>query len=143
MAIPAAPAQGQYELVVKDASGAEIRCSIECVAYSEDIWKPVAINYLSLTTSAYNHKILVTFGTKIEAAPNGLKATVDNKDVHITGQRIDGNVIELNVLEYATDYKLTLSGVKYPDLFPSFSFTFTFADIPRSDVSYPFPIPVA
>ena len=83
--------------------------------------------------SIVNRIIKVTFNSKIEASSKGLTAALDTEDAIMRSVRIvDDNTIEIYVLEpdnLAKEYGATISGVKYPELFPSYSFTFTLKDI--------------
>ena len=133
MRIPAAPAKGQYSIVVDDANIAvDGQAIINVVELPENIWNPEAVNGPS-HLSIVNRIIKVTFNSKIEASSKGLTAVLDTEDAIMRSVRIiDDNIIEIYVLEpdnLAKEYGATISGVKYPELFPSYSFTFTLKDI--------------
>ena len=119
MKIGAAPSKGTYQIVAK-VEGTEISAitSIEVVEYKTDIWDFT----LGLDESGY---LTAAFDADIASISGGYTATVNNSECGAlqTAQRI-------LTLDVSTDFLMSgdivkISGVKYPVLFPSFSFTFS------------------
>ena len=122
MFVPVAPAAGDYELVVRTSDGlAYGSCFIEVIAYNTDIWVlNSSVNEEGFVTLVFNETI---------AAKDGKF----DREVSLNGKVIgcalgaDGKTLITNV-KYADlasgDNTFTATGVKYPRLFPSYSFTF-------------------
>ena len=123
MFIAAAPAAGEYELVViAEDSSAEGSCLIEVTTYDTDIWM------MNITANKAGYMVLV-FNETIAAKDGKF-----DKEVSLNGKAIscelgsDGRSLITSVKEATLPTggnTFTVTGVKYPRLFPSYSFTFT------------------
>ena len=118
MRIAASPAAGLYKLVVI-GDGAYGSCDINVVPYNTNIWE----------ASAYtdNGRLLVLFNDGISLKDASKCATIgsaqynaavleDNRHIEVLG-------VDADALPSGT--AVSIKGVKYPVLFPSYSFTFT------------------
>ena len=119
MAIAAAPAKGQYKLIVKDASEkAEGSFNVEITEYSADIWTAKASVAAGKVTVLFNEDITHTSGSFANA--------VKINNVSYPTTQPDARTLEVDTGAAAVNgAKLVVSGVKYQRLFPSYSFTFT------------------
>ena len=115
----ASPAKaGFYEVVMQQGDTVLASRVIEVVPYNRDIWSPV-INI------GNNGSLQIVFADKI-AAKDGKFDT----EIMYYGYPIectlaaDGKTLETKV-PYYLGGTFEIKGVKYPDLFPSYSFTFT------------------
>ena len=122
MFISAAPVAGNYELVVKTSDGlAYGSCTIDVTAYNTDIWVLNSnINADGYVTLVFNETVSAKDG-KFDK-----EVTLNGKAVGCT-LSADGVTLVTNVryadLPAGTN-TFTVTGVKYPRLFPSYSFTF-------------------
>ncbi len=114
-----APAAGTYEIVVL-AEGLTTKGSgqIEVVEYNTNIWTATAF-------SGEGGLLNVSFNAKISSRTNFANA------VTIAGSAYSAAVLGGNVLAVPVAYdsiadgaRIVITGVKYPELFPSYSFTF-------------------
>ncbi len=119
MYIPAAPDAGDYELVVL-GEGYRGVCDIDVVVYNTDIWTAAAF-----TTE--DGKLGIRFNAEISSRTNFVNS------VTVGGRKYSASVVGINSLtvsqisydSLAAGEKIVVAGVKYPVLFPSYSFTFT------------------
>ena len=123
MFISAAPVPSDYELIVKTADGLMAgSCIIEVVPYDTDIWVlNSSVNKDGYVTLVFNESISAKDGKfDKEVSLNG-KAITCSLDAD--GKTLTTNVIVTDLPEGVNEFKVI--GVKYPKLFPSYSFTFT------------------
>ena len=122
MFISAAPEAGDYEIVVSaDDKSAEGSCAIEVTIYNTDIW------VMNTTTNNDGYVVLV-FNETIAAKDGKF-----DKEVSLNGKAVtctlSGDNMLVTSVKHADlqsgDNIFTATGVKYPKLFPSYSFTFT------------------
>ena len=118
MKITAAPAAGSYELVVA-GDGLEGSCAVEVVPYNTNIWQ-AAVRIV-------DGKLLVVFNAdlilKSEAACVTVGGVKYDAKVLDDGKTVE--VLGLDASALAGGTPFSVAGVKYPVLFPSYSFTFT------------------
>ncbi len=118
MHIDAAPEAGTYALVVVCGS-ASVACDIDVVEYDTGIWAGNAfveegklqIRFNEALTLKKTAGCVLIAGTAYNAAVLSDKLTVE--------------VLGYDATQMASGTKIVISGVKYPRLFPSYSFTFT------------------
>lgn len=122
MYIPAAPevaADTVYRLVVT-GEGYEGECGVKVVFYDTSIWVATAFE-------GANGYLNIRFNAPISSKTNFVKAvTVGGAAYSATVD--NGNTLVVKDVAYGdleAGTKLVISGVKYPELFPSYSFTFT------------------
>ena len=117
--VNAPEAIGVYDVVAKINGKIVAKGTINVVEDVSDIWTPW------VTQCEYGF-VIINFADKI--------ALKDNFTLTMNGQKIFGALFEstkvrtnikYNSLRSGDTYTFVLSGVKYPDLFPSYSFTFT------------------
>ena len=113
----AASATAEIGSYVIKPIGAEEGVSVECAAQPDNLWSPVAIAAENGVTVTYASDV-----TFVEASKNVKigDAAVDAAKVTAAGQ-----VVTITDAADAKGKTLVISGVKYADLFPSYSFTFT------------------
>ncbi len=118
MYIPAAPESGTYELVViGDGYGGS--CEIKVLPYNTNIWAANAYLLDGRLLIGFNDDIILKSGTKcvsIGSASYNAKVLDDKRTVEVLG-------LDAAALESGTT--ASVKGIKYPVLFPSYSFTFT------------------
>jgi len=123
MYISAAPNAGEYELVVKSDDGSMRGvCTIDVTEYNTDIW-------VMNTTINIDGYVVLQFN-EIISAKDGLF----NNETRVNGETVscrleeDGVNLVVNI-KYddlqSGENDFVVTGVKYPRLFPSYSFTFT------------------
>ena len=105
---------GDY--VIKTA-GAEVGIIVNCVEQPKDLWTPVV--------TCNDNVVTTTFASDVafNAARKNVKindVAVDNNKVNISEQ-----VVTITDVTAVTGQTIVMSGVVYPVLFPSYSFTFT------------------
>ena len=123
MFVSEAPKAGDYELVViSDDNSAEGSCLIEVTVYNTDIWEMnIDINEDGYVVLIFNETISAkdrTFDKEVQL--NGKKVSCRLSD---DSKRLITSVSEADLL--VGENVFTATGVKYPRLFPSYSFTFT------------------
>ncbi len=118
MYLKAAPAQGTYRLIVT-GDGFEGSCEINVVEYNTNIWTATPF-------AGEDGFLSIKFNAQISSKTGFVKA------VKIGDQTFNGVQVGDDVLKTGAMYdsipeggKIVVSGVKYPVLFPSYSFTFT------------------
>ncbi len=109
------PAAGSYSVDILDGDYIVAKAAISVVAEPAGLWKP------AVAISAGQTKI--TFGADISF--NAAK-----KSVTVGGDPVADNLLTaagkvLTIAADATGKQIVVSGLKYADLFPSYSFTFT------------------
>lgn len=115
MSVTSAPAAGAYKLVVETSDGSAYgSCDIEVVPYNKDIWT------VQVDTSLEG-KTRFLFAADISTL-KGYKVVVN--DVTTLAPVQSGNALVIDYAAQSND-KFVISGVKYANLFPSYSFTFT------------------
>ncbi len=118
MYIYAAPGAGTYQLVVI-GEGYEGSCEIEGVPYNTNIWEANA--------QILDGKLLIRFNDDIVLKSSSgcvsIKGVSYNARVLEDKRTIEVLKLDAGPLEKGT--KISVKGVKYPVLFPSYSFTFT------------------
>ncbi len=104
--------------VVK-AVGAEEGLAIDCVPLPTDIWSPVA--------TRTENGVTVTFASEVTF--NASKKSVKLAGVAVDNARVgtSGRTLTVSDVSAAEGQTLVIAGIKYADLFPSYSFTFTLA----------------
>lgn len=114
-----APDAGGYEIVLRVNGKKAASSPLEIVPYNTDIWTATA-------HSGTDGKLNIRFNALISSKTNFVKA------VTIAGVSYDGKVIGGDTLVVNIPYgsltageKIKIAGVKFADLFPSYSFTFT------------------
>ncbi len=118
MTISAAPPAGWYSLVVRD-KGFSKEFMIEVVPYNTDIWAAACAVQEGKVVLIFNEALTLKNAAscvKIGAATYGAAVLADGKTVEI---------LNLSPNAVTAGTKIVISGVKYPELFPSYSFTFT------------------
>lgn len=107
---------GVYNVVVT-ADGAEKIAELKVVAPSESIWSPALI--------AVSDKLAIKFSEEISA-------NTTKFGVKVSGIEVSAAIVADNTVLTSRDYsslksgdRVVISGIKYPALFPSYSFTFT------------------
>ena len=93
--------------------------TIQLNALPADIWTPVA------GIIEPNNAVSVQFAADVAPIAKGYKATLNGKTVTVLADSANKLVIQGAEAAKAGD-KLVLSGVKYEQFFPSYSFTFSF-----------------
>ena len=109
-------AAGNYDLVVK---GADIdgKCTINVVAYNPDLlWSPKVIE-------GENGKLEILFGDII-STKSGVVVTVGAAKP-TAAIVADTPLLQVDIVYENVAGDIVVSGIKYADLFPSYSFTFT------------------
>ncbi len=114
-AVADVPAAGRYKPVVK-VNGEEVNTSavLEVVPLDDDIWTVSVIPGVDETILAFHADIAPKTGTNFIVLVNGATKTFTR----------DGNNLILPYVVQAGD-TIVVKNVKYPILFPSYSFTFT------------------
>ncbi len=118
MYIPAAPGAGTYELVVT-CDGYEGSCEIKVVPYNTNIWEANAQILEGRLLMQFNDNVALKSGSgcvSIGGVGYNAKVLDDRRTIEVLG-------LDASPLESGT--KITVKGVKYPVLFPSYSFMFT------------------
>ncbi len=119
MYIGEAPAAGAYKLIV-EGENAYGECDVEVVAYSTDIW--------TANTYVLDGKLLIKFNADLTLKSASKCVTIDGNTYDAAVQSDKRTV---GVLGYDTQgaagAAVKIAGVKYPVLFPSYSFIFTLA----------------
>ena len=117
--LDAAPVKaGMYEVVMLRGDTVLASRMIEVVPYNRDIWSPV------ITASAYG-QIQIVFAEKIAAKDGKFDTETSYYGYQVEcNLAANGNTINTNV-DYWSTGTFVISGVKFPSLFPSYSFTFT------------------
>ena len=113
-----APAAGLYDLVAAAGSASDT-AAYEVIAKPVDIW--------NAALSAPGDSFTVTFGAEVSCAKtnNGFNGYVKvGADTITSGTAINGNVVSVSAPLKAGD-TVVISGVKFEQYFPSYSFTFT------------------
>lgn len=119
--------QARLHVSVPEDCGDTLRVGVYTGTSAPVAWDTIAIRHASglwePILSEQNGSVLVVFPETISlnakgaASINGARAAIsvnpDGKSLTLTGNLVSGD-------------KLVLSGVKYPELFPSYSFTFNF-----------------
>ena len=111
---------GEYDIIVKiDGVTAAAKGSITVVEYNANIWSPTKF------ADSLTEKLSIRFNADIAAAPAGINVSVAGVDV--ASEVVDGSILATAQVykDIAENAKIVISGVKYPTLFPSYSFTFT------------------
>ena len=123
MFIPAAPDAGDYELVVETSDGSIVgSCTIEVTDYNDDIWVlNSSVDADGFVTLVFNETIAAKDGkfdkeVSLNGTVIGCTLSADGKTL-LTDKKYDD-------LPAGTS-TFVVVGVKYPRLFPSYSFTFT------------------
>ena len=107
-----APAEGTYPIKAS-LNGLVVEKMVK-VNDASIIWKPVP--------KASGADFVATFAAKIVAAAKGFSATVNGVSATVTAD----SDVSLKVANAAETDKISISGVKFVEYFPSYSFTFTF-----------------
>ena len=125
MFIGAAPEAGNYEIVVSaEDKSAEGSCVIEVTAYDTDIWvMQTTINEAGYVVLIFNEDIAAKDGKFDKEVSISLKGMAVTCTLGANGKSLITSVLYDDL--QSGDYTLTAAGVKYPRLFPSYSFTFT------------------
>ena len=105
---------GSY--VIKQV-GAEEEIVIACAAQPNNLWAPAA--------DISGNGVIVTFASDVTFA--GAQKSIKIGDVAVDAGKAtaSGMVVTIADVADAKGKTVVISGVKYPDLFPSYSFTFT------------------
>ena len=125
MFIAAAPEAGDYEIVVlAEDKSAEGSCVIEVTAYDTDIWvMQTTINEAGNVVLVFNETIAAKDGKFDKEVSISLKGMAVTCTLSADGKSLITSV-KADDLQPG-DCTFTATGVKYPRLFPSYSFTFT------------------
>lgn len=122
MFVANAPAKGiECAIVVKVDNGEpQGECSIILVEYKPDeLWTPI------IRAEDENGRLAVFFSEVISPSNKGYVATINGKMYHSLQKDDNCLLIDFNYSSLSPNSKIIISGVKYPNLFPSYSFTFT------------------
>ncbi len=119
--IPANPdfVAGDYTVTVTVSGGKAGSCTVRVVPYNTNIW--------SCNAQILDSKLLIHFNDDI-ALKSGVNAVTVAGKLYSAAVLSDLRTVEvLNVdtAKLAASSTITVKGVKYPALFPSYSFTFT------------------
>ena len=123
MYIPAAPVAGAYTIAIVNGDGVLADCDIMVVKYNRDIWAPIAS--VNIQPSApFTGSIF--FADNIALTASSVTTVFGNAatNVSASGSKVD---FSFTNADFSANNKIVISGVKYPALFPSYSFTFTVA----------------
>ena len=116
--IAAAPEAGDYKVVVEVDGGIPKAAPIAVVPYDIDIWK---MSY-ALNDDGF---LVISFKADIADKPG---VTVVKEDANVLGYAIvDKSIVTTfkpSTITTHSTHAISVSGIKYPDLFPSYSFTF-------------------
>lgn len=124
MHISKAPEFGKDCSVVVRVDGGEAQgnCPITLAEYKPaELWNPSA--YFTYGTG----KLIVEFGGKIGPNANGYTVKSGSKTYTLRQNGDRSLMIDIAPGELEQGTNISIGGVKYPDLFPSYSFTFTVA----------------
>ncbi len=91
--------------------------SIEVVPYNTDIW--------TAAHQAGDGKLVITFNEAISPKAGGYALTIDGKAFHCTQTAANELTADISRITAPGPHRASVKGVKYPRLFPSYSFTFT------------------
>lgn len=118
MRVTAAPEAGNYKLVVL-GEGCEGSCDIKVVPYNTDIWYP--------TVRVEEGRLLVMFNDDItlKSASGCVTIGSGNYNARVLDDKRTIEVLGIDASTLAGGTAVSVKGVKYPVLFPSYSFTFT------------------
>lgn len=99
------------------AVGAANGAMIDCVTQPTDLWKPLA--------TCDDNSVTVVFASNVtfNAAKKGAK--IGGEPITANKINASGQVVTLVDVAAVSGQTIEISGVKYADLFPSYSFTFT------------------
>ncbi len=104
---------------VAEVAGTDIKatCSVEVCAAPANLWSPVV--------TVGPNSTVVTFASDVTF--NAAKKAVTVAGAPVAGDSVtaDGKVVTIAGTAAQSNDKVVISGVKYADLFPSYSFTFT------------------
>ncbi len=114
MYINAAPEAGPYKLIV-EGENAYGECDINVVAYNTDIWSANAYILDGKLQIKFNDDVALKSAKCVTIGGSAYNAAVltDKRTVEVLGYNAESGAV------------VKISGVKYPVLFPSYSFTFT------------------
>ncbi len=112
-----APDAGAYEIVLKVNGRKAAASPIEIVPYNTNIWTATAM-------AGSDGKLNIKFNADISSKTGFVNA------VSVNGGKYSGRIAAADILEVPVAYdevstNIVVSGVKFPVLFPSYSFTFT------------------
>gem|GEM_PF-1600064 len=103
-----------------------VKKAIPTAGLPADIWKPIAA--WSRTTSSFDISVSFALGVTVALSPSA-SVTVNGVAARnfwlVPGQVAYSMNILSNGPTFQDDAKVTITGIKYPELFPSYSFTFT------------------
>ncbi len=120
MAVANAPENGVYSLVVLVENWqSEGACDISVVPYNTGIWEANAYKDGGKLLIKFNENLVLKSAAKcvtIESAGYDARVLEDKQTVEVLG--VDADALQANTA-------VVIKGVKYPTLFPSYSFTFT------------------
>ena len=111
--------KGLYKVVVTVSDSAVTgECDIDVVAYNENIW--------TCSTRELDGKFLIVFNAEVELKSTGSSATIDGKTYSVkVNDTYTIEVLDFDPSAPRASDTFIIKGVKYPILFPSYSFTFT------------------
>ncbi len=109
---------GVYDIVVKvDGALSNVKGSINVVTYNPEIWTPAA-------KKGSDGKLCIEFADKISPSPKGMSVVIDGA-AHTCVISDKVLYVENVIYDVIPDgAAISVSGVKYAHLFPSYSFTF-------------------
>ncbi len=99
------------------AVGAASGCAIDCVVQPDDLWAPTVIGGESSVTVVFASDV------SFNAAKKSVK--IDGVAVNNIKVSVSGKILTIADTTAAAGQTIVIAGVKYADLFPSYSFTFT------------------
>ncbi len=99
------------------AVGAASGCVIDCVAQPDDLWAPTVADGESSVTVVFASDV------SFNAAKKSVK--IDGVAVNNIKVSVSGKVMTIADTTVTAGQSIVIAGVKYADLFPSYSFTFT------------------
>ncbi len=107
---------GTYTIKAVSGGNLVAQISIECVA-PVDLWAP--------TLDTGSDETTVTFVSAVTFNPAKKAVTINGVAVDNSKVSVSGNVITIEQFAPAGESTVVVSGVKYADLFPSYTFSFT------------------
>ena len=105
-------------MVVK-GDGYEGSCEITVKPYNTGIWEATAYKDADGLKIKFNDDVALLTGTGcviIESVKYDAKVLDDKRTVEVLG---------IDAIDFVSGIEISIKGVKYPVLFPSYSFTFT------------------
>ncbi len=108
---------GTYAVKASDTSAVLAQAKVECVAAPTGLWAPIA--------TVNEGGTVITFASAVSF--NESRKSVKIGAAAIDGDKVtaSGSTVTISSAVAEEGQKIVLSGVKYADLFPSYSFTFT------------------